>query len=305
MECNSCGSLAPESAKFCNGCGKDLNLEVGTGAGAVELLQQALPSKTKDCPFCAETIDNQLAECPHCGSPLVGTKIEQKTSKTTVSPRGSNHALTVVQDSKHCTNCAQVVDPSAIACLSCGAAPKLHRKFCYGCGSQIKQEQIICVNCGIGVPRTSHLSAPIEKEGDGKCFCTNCGTNVSPKTVACTKCGAAPRNHKNFCYCCGVPVQPEQVVCLKCGVGLSARGPGSSRKSKTTAGILAILLGGIGIHKFYLGCWGWGIVNILTCWTYIPSLFGLVQGIHFLIMDEAKFDAKWNSLPVHPFTSPW
>ena len=43
-------------------------------------------------------------------------------------------------------------------------------------------------------------------------------------------------------------------------------------KSRTTAGILALLLGGLGVHFFYLEAWGWGIVSLLFCWTYIPSL---------------------------------
>lgn len=64
-------------------------------------------------------------------------------------------------------------------------------------------------------------------------------------------------------------------------------------KSKTTAGILGILLGGIGAHHFYLGNTGRGIVYLLFCWTYIPSIIGLVEGITYLTKSEADFAAKY------------
>lgn len=64
-------------------------------------------------------------------------------------------------------------------------------------------------------------------------------------------------------------------------------------KSKTTAGILGILLGGLGIHKFYLGRIGMGILYLLFCWTYIPSIIGLIEGIIYLTSSEEKFYYKY------------
>lgn len=63
-------------------------------------------------------------------------------------------------------------------------------------------------------------------------------------------------------------------------------------KSRTIAGILAILLGGLGIHKFYLGKWGKGLIYLLLCWTYIPSIIGLVEGIKYLISNDEDFARK-------------
>jgi len=65
-------------------------------------------------------------------------------------------------------------------------------------------------------------------------------------------------------------------------------------KSKTTAGILAILLGGIGIHKFYLGRTLWGIIYILFCWTLIPSIVGFIEGLIYLCSSDQEFNAKYN-----------
>ena len=52
---------------------------------------------------------------------------------------------------------------------------------------------------------------------------------------------------------------------------------GQAKKSVTTAVLLALFLGGLGIHKFYLGQPGLGVLYILFCWTYIPSIIALIE----------------------------
>ncbi len=43
--------------------------------------------------------------------------------------------------------------------------------------------------------------------------------------------------------------------------------------------VLAFLLGGLGIHKFYASRIGKGILYILFCWTGIPSIIALIECI--------------------------
>ena len=64
-------------------------------------------------------------------------------------------------------------------------------------------------------------------------------------------------------------------------------------KSKTVAGLLAIFVGGIGIHKFYLGKYFQGFLYIILCWTYIPSIIAVIEGIRYLIMSEDAFIDKY------------
>ena len=64
-------------------------------------------------------------------------------------------------------------------------------------------------------------------------------------------------------------------------------------KSKVTAGILAILLGDFGIHKFYLGDTKMGILYLIFCWTGIPAIAGLIEGIMYLMASDADFQAKY------------
>ena len=130
-------------------------------------------------------------------------------------------------------------------------------------------------------------------------YCTNCANEVSEKAVGCPKCGQSPRAEKKFCYNCGTGINEKQVMCTQCGVSLSVK----SRKetNKTTAAILALVIGGVGAHKFYYGSWGWGILSILLCWTWIPMIVAAVQGILFLTMDEEKYNLIYNLEEPRPF----
>jgi multidrug resistance efflux pump len=63
----------------------------------------------------------------------------------------------------------------------------------------------------------------------------------------------------------------------------SSTSPLTPSKSKTTAAILAILLGTFGAHHFYLGHTIWGIIYLVFCWTFIPTVLGVVEGILYLV----------------------
>ena len=65
-------------------------------------------------------------------------------------------------------------------------------------------------------------------------------------------------------------------------------------KSKTTAALLALFLGGLGIHKFYLGQGGLGILYLIFCWTFIPGIIAFFEFIIYLVMSDADFNAKYN-----------
>ncbi len=100
---------------------------------------------------------------------------------------------------------------------------------------------------------------------------------------------------EKFCRDCGEVIKFRAEICPKCGIRqLSPPESGQlGRKSRITAGIFALLLGGIGVHKFYLGRIGAGVLYVLFCWTMIPYLIALVEGIIYLTMDDAAFAAKY------------
>lgn len=97
--------------------------------------------------------------------------------------------------------------------------------------------------------------------------------------------------HK-FCFACGSPNDPRAEVCPSCGV----RQPNTSSavpKNRITAAILALCLGGIGVHHFYLGNTVVGAVYLVFCWTLVPGIFALVEGIFMLCMSDATFEERY------------
>jgi len=132
-------------------------------------------------------------------------------------------------------------------------------------------------------------------------YCRNCGQQVDDKAIACPKCGVPPLMEKKFCSNCGTATQPNQILCVKCGVSLAKRGMGVGGKNRIVAGVLGILLGWLGIHKFYLGYTKQGIimllVSILASWIWIGPVImgtiGLIEGIIYLVKSDEDFYATY------------
>ncbi|HBG05684.1 MAG: hypothetical protein A2075_09615 [Geobacteraceae bacterium GWC2_58_44] len=109
---------------------------------------------------------------------------------------------------------------------------------------------------------------------------------------------------EKFCHECGEVIRARAEICPKCGVrqpmmkGIETiagniLGQGEPR-SRVLAGVLAILLGTFGLHKFYLGQPGWGIAYLLLCWTFIPAIVGLIEGLLYLTMSDEGFQTRYS-----------
>jgi TM2 domain-containing membrane protein YozV len=92
---------------------------------------------------------------------------------------------------------------------------------------------------------------------------------------------------EQFCKSCGVVIKIKAELCPKCGVRQR------QTKSRTTAAVLALLFGGLGIHKFYLGQAGLGLLYLVCFWTFIPMIVGFVEGILLLAMSDDRFAEKY------------
>jgi TM2 domain-containing membrane protein YozV len=73
-----------------------------------------------------------------------------------------------------------------------------------------------------------------------------------------------------------------------------SNGKPAGADKKVVAGILGILLGGLGIHKFYLGYTKEGVIQIvlgLLCG--IGAIIGLIEGIIYLTKSDEEFVATY------------
>ena len=121
-------------------------------------------------------------------------------------------------------------------------------------------------------------------------YCKNCGYAMDDHAAVCVRCGTAAGTGSGYCPCCGAQVKADQLVCIECGAALgknaeyTANVPGMNR-SRIAAGILGILVGGLGIHNFYLGFNVRGavqlVLTLLSCG--LGSMWGFVEGILILV----------------------
>lgn len=79
-----------------------------------------------------------------------------------------------------------------------------------------------------------------------------------------------------YCTNCGNEVSTKAAICIKCGVPTGVNSVGSSNKSRSAYVLLGIFLGTLGIHNFYAGYTGKGImqllITLLTGWLIIPLI---------------------------------
>lgn len=105
---------------------------------------------------------------------------------------------------------------------------------------------------------------------------------------------------EKYCSECGAIIKARAEICPRCGVRqfappniLTTLAPNG--KSRLAAALFAFFLGGLGVHKFYLGRIGWGIVYLLFCWTFIPAIVALIEGILLLVMSDDEFNRKYGN----------
>jgi TM2 domain-containing membrane protein YozV/RNA polymerase subunit RPABC4/transcription elongation factor Spt4 len=155
---------------------------------------------------------------------------------------------------------------------------------------------------------------PNEKNSDEK-FCHACGRIMNIDANHCPDCGA-PQNlaseptktliesvetrdtkiagaNQVYCGGCGKIIHSTAINCPHCGAQKFSTGSQTSSKDKTVAGLFAILLGGLGVHHFYLGNVLLGIIYLVFCWTFIPMIVGFIEGIVYLSQSDESFARKY------------
>lgn len=93
-----------------------------------------------------------------------------------------------------------------------------------------------------------------------------------------------------FCRGCGKEIHSTAKACPGCGAGQNT---GSGEKNRIAAALLALFLGGFGVHKFYLGKIGQGFLYLIFCWTFIPTFISFVEFIIYLCSSDENFARKY------------
>ena len=105
-------------------------------------------------------------------------------------------------------------------------------------------------------------------------LCPQCGAPAPDNATKCEYCGAAIQTSAPAAQ--AAAPQPQVVFVQQPQVANPERANWPF-KNKLVAGLLAILLGALGIHKFYLGQNGKGIMYLIFCWTYVPGILGVLE----------------------------
>lgn len=137
--------------------------------------------------------------------------------------------------------------------------------------------------------------------------------------VFCTKCGAQNEDYAQFCSQCQAVLpsigerptdyqaqtdyqqtfqpgyQPIQPPAPLYGQSPNQDWQAAGADKKIIAGILGIVLGGLGIHKFILGYQKEGLimllVSVLSCFTFagVMHVIGIIEGIMYLTKSDEDF----------------
>ena len=122
-------------------------------------------------------------------------------------------------------------------------------------------------------------------------YCRTCGAEMNENQDVCLSCGVPKNIGKGYCPNCGKEVPENAAICLGCGISLEQKkeDPATAEKKdnklggqdKMTMIIVALFLGGLGIHNFMMGESKRGIARIVATFLcgigWILALIDLIK----------------------------
>lgn len=119
--------------------------------------------------------------------------------------------------------------------------------------------------------------SPPDGPGPNEQYCSSCGDIVARAAERCPHCGVPKQ---------GTAPAPDDEY------GTASTADVEYETDRSTAAILALAVGGLGVHKFYIGKTGQGMLYLCFFWTLIPMLVAFVEGVIYLSESDEEFQRK-------------
>lgn len=175
------------------------------------------------------------------------------------------------------------------------------KMICKQCGTDNSSTAKFCKACGVSL----ELSRPEPEPEPEYKYCTHCGAENAPTALFCMNCGTKLGEDEMFEQYDDEPQydgysqyddysQYSSQYQQQYGPQYGGQQP-PEYKSKVTAGILGILLGAFGAHKFYLGYTKEALIMLLVSVLTlgiggaVMGIIGLVEGILYLTNSDGDF----------------
>lgn len=143
-------------------------------------------------------------------------------------------------------------------------------------------------------------------------LCKKCGQELKDNINVCPVCHADNTSYTKVCPKCNAHYTSIHSFCAECGSSLvdgeytqreqsgsynynnnQSYGPNQNQKSRVLAGVLGIVLGGYGVHNFYLGFTTKAILQIIVTFVTcgLGAIWGFVEGI-LILCHKINVDAS-------------
>lgn len=129
-------------------------------------------------------------------------------------------------------------------------------------------------------------------------FCTRCGAQNDDLKQQCSQCGATlpligsrpAEKHTDYAPPYEPSYQPIQPPAAMYAQPPNQDWQSAGADKKVLVGILAILVGGFGIHKFILGYTNEGIIQLVLGLCFgVGGIIGIIEGIIYLTKSDEEF----------------